>query len=262
MILEALERLLQAGTTRNDNSRIESLFLEYSSVQARLQFARHSFDNIQRLIRFVDQKASLILVVAGLFAAGYFPVIASSFDGYRETAHTALLMALLAFWFILRLAITILFCLLVFVPRLGPMTNRVDAPEMLFPLMILRKYSDGERDFFANLCRTSEVEFLADYSQQIMATSAIYQAKHRNLTSALKATFRTVLAWAVGLTVAAGDRLLHVFEVDSRALILALVAISLVLFGRQVIERFTSSESLVPDSRSEYFQEINWANDL
>jgi hypothetical protein len=231
------------------------------SAETKLRFATHVLNNIQELIRFIDQKSGLILIIASLLSTGYLAIMNIYFSQTRVSFLEDLLMVILIAWFLIRISLVIWYALWVFVPRLGPMTNRSGAPEMFFPLMILRKFNEDDKRYYAKLDSTTESDHLADYSQQIVATSAIYRAKHRNLNHALDSIFPATLAWVVGLLTATCSKLLSLLDDEWKIVLLCRFAIALIIVGSIALERFRKRENLVPGLGDHYFLETRESSD-
>ena len=52
--------------------------------KARIDFARSVFTNVQELIRFMDQKSGLALVIVGLLSAAAFAVLNLYLNGNKQ----------------------------------------------------------------------------------------------------------------------------------------------------------------------------------
>lgn len=161
-------------------------------TRVRVEFAQSAYDSIQQLIRFVDQKSSLVLGVTGLSSTALFVVIDLP-GGWG--ASTDYILGALALWYMVHAALTIWHAILTFNARPNALGNRCGAPAMLFPLMILSRYEESDVAYLRALRKLGPEDILADYAQQVMEVSHIYRVKQSHLQRAAKHLLWSAIPW-------------------------------------------------------------------
>jgi hypothetical protein len=163
-------------------------------IRFRVEFAQSAFDSIQQLIRFVDQKSSLVLGVTGLFSTALF-VIIDSRGGW--SASTKYVVGSLVLWYVVHAALTMWHAILTFKARPHTLGNRCGAPAMLFPLMILSRYNESDYQYLQALRELESQDILADYAQQVMEISHIYRVKQSHLQRASRQLLWSAVPWFI-----------------------------------------------------------------
>jgi len=186
--------------------------LDETLENARLYFAQTNLENLQNLIRFIDQKAAFILTAVGVLTAALFTLVAGTVFAPAKTTIDILLEVLLG---INTLAYTILASTVVYSAAriytagaavLKPNTN---APGMIFPLTLLHRYNADEDSYHSKLITLSYEEMLHDYANQMMEVSNIYKQKHHYVNASVSRFRWLCMAWIIAVLLGTAI-LLHV----------------------------------------------------
>jgi hypothetical protein len=178
------------------------------SVQTQIAFAQSAFANIQDLNRTMDAKANYLLSSVALLTAALGHVASSAVtvtaqaDWQRVLKGAGIVLMLL---YLLVAFAVIAVATNIYRARSQRVAAASTPPGMLFPLMILKRYSvDDNPDETAYLNRLETLraeDILQDYSNQIMEVSIIYEAKQRQVNLGL-ALFRwTGVLWLLTMLV-------------------------------------------------------------
>lgn len=171
---------------------------------ARLSFAQSNLENLQNLVRFIDQKAAFILTAVGVLTAALFTLVAGTvFAPARTTFDTAAKIVL----GLTTLAYTILASTVVYavaqITSAGGTTLKPDtrAPGMIFPLTLLDRYNADEASYHARLLNLGYADMLHDYANQMMEVSSIYEQKHRFVNASIGRFRWLCVAWIVAVLI-------------------------------------------------------------
>src|SRR4051794_2005623 len=176
--------------------------------EARLSFAREVFANVQDLTRTMDQKAnnlqaSVALLTAALGILASSAVTANSQDDWQRLFKGAGVLLVLVY--LLTAFHVIYVATKVYQARTQSVRPDTTAPGMLFPLMLVERYSAGgkaDEDAYLNrLQRLDPKEILHDYANQIVEVSDIYRAKQGLVNQALDSFRRLSILWIVTMIV-------------------------------------------------------------
>lgn len=178
----------------------------------RVDYAHKCFANMQELIRFMDQKAGFILAAVGILAAALGTFAANVFDGTVTNSLNAtlrllgggFLTAYLIVGFVVVLIATSVFA--ASPNRLRPDTT---APGLIFPLILLKKFSSNEELYLQTLVQMTPATILHDYANQIMEIANIYQVKQKRVNQSL-ALFRwSGILWLITMLTFLGTMLIR-----------------------------------------------------
>lgn len=179
-----------------------------ASVEARLSFAREVFANVQDLTKTMDQKAnnllsSVALLTAALGILASSAITASTQEDWQRLFKGAGVFLIVVY---LLMAFNVIFVATkVYQARTHSVRPDTRAPGMLFPLMLLERYSvAGKADedaYLERLHRLEPKEILQDYANQIIEVSDIYKAKQRLVNLALDHFRRLSILWIVTMLV-------------------------------------------------------------
>lgn len=75
----------------------------------------------------------------------------------------------------------------------------MDAPCMVFPLALLKRYDSNAERYFERLRSLELDDVLRDYAVEIIKTSTIYQEKFTQVDDAVRALYRSMIPWLVGI---------------------------------------------------------------
>jgi len=153
-----------------------------AELPLRLDFARHCFNNAQKLTRLMDQKASLLLTAVGILTAALGTLIAQALGAAFTVPgkwEASLAAGILVVVYLLLAFAVVFISTWVFIAR--PNTLRPDtlAPGLLFPLILLKKFDADEDRCLERLSNLTPPEILFDYANQIIEIANIYRAKQR-----------------------------------------------------------------------------------
>lgn len=179
-----------------------------TSVQTQLDFARSAFANIQELNRTMDAKANYLLASVALLTAALGLVASRAVavtvheDWQRLLKGTAILLMLVY----LLVAFAVIFVATgIYQARSPRHSAATRAPGMLFPLMLLQRYTvEGQADESAYLDRLRTLQaddILQDYSNQIIEVSIIYEAKQEQVNRCLSLFRWTGFLWLITMLV-------------------------------------------------------------
>ena len=179
-----------------------------AALQMQLAFAQSVFGNVQDLNRTMDQKASSLLGAVGLLTAALGlvasrAIVASAQDDWQRilkgTAILLMVVYLLLVFAIIYVATTI------YQARTHRVSAPTTAPGMLFPLMLLDRFSvAGNVDETAYLSRLRTLQtddVLQDYAYQIIEVSIIYREKQQQVNLGLRLFRWTGFLWLVTMLV-------------------------------------------------------------
>jgi uncharacterized protein (UPF0333 family) len=179
-----------------------------ASIEARLSFAREVFANAQDLTKTMDQKAnnllsSVALLTAALGILASSAITASTQEDWQRLFKGAGVLLIVVY---LLMAFNIIYVATkVYQARTHSVRPDTTAPGMLFPLMLLERYSvQGKADedaYLKRLHRLEPKEILHDYANQIIEVSDIYRAKQRLVNLALDHFRRLSILWVVTMLV-------------------------------------------------------------
>ncbi|MGH2545013.1 MAG: hypothetical protein ACRDIB_19645, partial [Ardenticatenaceae bacterium] len=178
------------------------------AVGRQIAFAQSAFSNIQELNRTMDQKANNLLSSVALLTAALSLVASRAVavtvenDWQRFLRGTGIALVLLY----LLVAFAVIFVATsIYQARGGRPTAGTTAPGMIFPLMLLKRYSvDGNADETAYLARLKTLQpddVLQDYSNQIVEVAIIYGAKQKQVNFCLRLFRWTGILWLVTMLV-------------------------------------------------------------
>jgi type IV secretory pathway VirB2 component (pilin) len=203
---------LQAQTGTGQGQLPEAPFpLEVAAdapVRIQLDFVQSAFANIQELNRMLDQKANYLLAAVALLTAALGIVVSGAItiatreDWQRALKGAGVLLILLY----LLLAFAVIFVATsIYQARSHRVSAATGAPGMLFPLMLLRRYSVADKvneTAYLDRLRTLQPDdILQDYSNQIIEVSIIYEAKQKQLNLGLRLFKWMGILWLVTMLV-------------------------------------------------------------
>jgi hypothetical protein len=170
----------------------------------RLDFVEHCFTNAQELTRLMDQKATNILGVVGIFtgAIGILVTYAKPLDfelsgmnawrfGVAGVMGLVLVAYLVVAFLVVRSATE------VYVAQPSRADVQTSAPGLIFPLMVISQFNGDERLYAQRLATLTPADILLDYANQVMEVSAIYQDKQGHVNRASAQVRTLVLSWTL-----------------------------------------------------------------
>jgi len=171
---------------------------ERAGVGLRIQFAKDNLRGIQSLIALMDQKSYLVLVIVGLTSAAFFSVVGSSLGKIEMALSPRLIAPIAAIWFLFEVSRVLWFSLKSIRSAIA-LPGMADAPEMVFPHALIRRYDGNPQRYFERLQTLDGGDILRDYSAEIFKTSHIFIEKSAQVEDAVKALIRSLLPWVVGI---------------------------------------------------------------
>ena len=201
--LSMLNQTSQAGSEDRPVDEIADAPAE-TFGEARLSFAREVFANVQDLTRTMDQKAnnlqaSVALLTAALGILASSAITGTTHDDLQWLSKGAGVLLILIY---LLMAFNVIY-IATKVYQARPQAVRPDttAPGMLFPLMLLERYSVGgkadEDAYLSGLQRLEPKDLLHEYANQIIEVSDIYKAKQMLVNHALNQFKILSILWIV-----------------------------------------------------------------
>lgn len=147
-------------------------------------FCKGALDNIQNLINRMDMKAGIIMTVVGLLSAALYALLAVLIKG-KYIIGAGFIFFLVVFYFCVMTYI-LWQTMRIFLVRHATFENHSQAPRMLFPLLILQHFKT-EKEYAARAIKLTHEDIIADYANQIMECSNIYNLKIEPIDKAIKA---------------------------------------------------------------------------
>ncbi len=177
-------------------------------VRIQLDFVQSAFANIQELNRTLDLKANYLLAAVALLTAALGIVVSGAItisareDWQRILKGAGILLILLY----LLLAFTVIRVATgIYQARSHRVSAVTAAPGMLFPLMLLSRYTVAdnvnETAYLERIRTLRPDDMLQDYSNQIVEVSIIYEAKQRQLNLGLRLFKLMGILWLVTMLV-------------------------------------------------------------
>jgi hypothetical protein len=202
-----VELLSQERPQDNDASKLADPHSD-ASIEANLSFAREVFANVQDLTRTMDQKAnnllsSVALLTAALGILASNAITADTPEVWQRVFKGAGVLLIVVY---LLMAFNVIYVATkVYQARTHSVRPDTKAPGMLFPLMLLERYSvEGKADEEAYLKRLQRIEpkeILHDYANQIIEVSDIYRAKQKLVNLTLNQFRWLSILWVVTMLV-------------------------------------------------------------
>jgi len=192
----------------------------------RIEFLRHVFSNVQELIRLIDQKGSFVLAAVSLFSVAMFTVIGIYLNSQPGTEKYVL--AILIFWYLTHAGKTVWHSILVTRARPHALGSKCNAPQLIFPLIIMQRYQGSDANYLRALQQVEPDDIMADYSQQIIENSNIYLLKQHHINKSVEHLLRSVLPWlAVAIIIIVNLFILRLGTVPRIYILLAVAVILL-----------------------------------
>jgi hypothetical protein len=171
-----------------------------AAIDRRIQFAKDTLRGIQSLIALMDQKSYLVLVIIGLTSAAFFSVVGPSLGKIEMTLSSRLIAPVTAIWFLLEVSRVLWFSLKSIRSAIA-LPAMPDAPEMVFPHALVRRYDSNPQRYYERLEALDGGDILRDYAAEIFKISHIFIEKSAQVEDAIKALIRSLLPWVVGILV-------------------------------------------------------------
>lgn len=162
--------------------------------KAQQDFCRETLNNVQNLIGRMDLKAGIVLTVASLLSTAIYGLVSCFFSrGVYPQDLCRFLVGVLIIYFLL-LAYILWEATRIFIARTAMMGNYSGAPQMLYPLLILKTFK-SDKDYAKKSANLSHQDILADYANQIMECSNIYRLKHQHVNRVITGLAILLILW-------------------------------------------------------------------
>lgn len=219
--------------------------------KARIEYGWRVLQNVQELIRLMDQKSSFGLVIVGLFSAAAFTLVNAYLGKDSDMGKEKYIVIFLAFWYLFHIGQVFWHAILTLRARPNLLGNNCNAPEMIFPLMLLRRFHSSDSQYLESLSQLQPDKILADYSQQIMENSNIYVLKQYHVNQLFQWLRWSALPWFIGIVIIMANRILPVQFILPKIYILLFITLVLVIVGVVLILRVQSKVDILPPSERE-----------
>ena len=180
------------NTTTPDELRSSRIF--------QIEFAELAFRNNQDLVRFIDQKASLMITAVGVLTAAIGTLLIRALSVPAEElwqVFVRLVVCVIVLAYMLMAFLVITAAARVLAPSTKPLRTDSQSLALLFPLALLARSQDDEEQYFARLSNATPEDLLRDYANQIVEIANVYRGKQRQLGIAI-GHFRTLsVLWVV-----------------------------------------------------------------
>lgn len=164
----------------------------------RIEFARENLRSIQQLIALMDQKSYLVLVITGVTSAAFFSIVGGYLGKLAQLLSPALIVPLTAAWFLVEAGLVLWFSLRS-IQGVAALPVTMDAPCMVFPLALLKRYDGNAERYFERLRSLDLDDVLRDLAVEIIKTSTVYQEKFTQVDDAVRALYRSMIPWLIGI---------------------------------------------------------------
>jgi hypothetical protein len=167
-------------------------------AQHRIEFARDTLRGNQQLIQLLDQKSYLVLVIIGVTSAAFFSIVGGFLGKLEVLWSPHLLVPLMAAWFLSEAGLVLWYSLR---SIQGVIAKKIDldAPNMVFPHSLLRHHEGSGQRYFERLRDLEVDDILRDYTAEIIKTSNIFVEKSHQVNDAIKALYRSMVPWMIGI---------------------------------------------------------------
>lgn len=164
----------------------------------RIEFARDTLRSTQQLIALLDQKSYLVLVITGVTSAAFFSVVGGFLGRLEVLLSPGLVVPLMAAWFLIEAGLVLWFSLKS-IQAVVAAAVTIEAPDMVFPHALLRRYGNSAERYYEQLRSLDVDHLLRDYAAEIVKTASIYVEKSREVHDAVKALYRSMIPWLIGI---------------------------------------------------------------
>ena len=180
---------------------------DLGSKMPRIEFAQETLRGIQLLIQLLDQKSYLVLVIMGVTSAAFFSIVGAYLGKIERLLSPQSMVPLLAAWFLVEAGLVLWYCLKS-IQGVVAKPVAMDAPNLVFPHSLLRHYEGDPQRYFDRLRNLAADDMLRDYAAEIIKTSTIFVEKSDQVNDAVRALYRSMLPWMVGILVTIALRVL------------------------------------------------------
>ncbi len=170
----------------------------FNRAEQRIEFARENLRGIQLLIALMDQKSYLVLVITGVTSAAFFSIVGGYLGKIAQLLSPALIVPLTATWFLVEAGLVLWFALRS-IQGVAARPVIMDAPCMVFPLALLKRYDGSAERYFERLRSLDVDDVLRDYAAEVIKTSTIYEEKSIQVNDAVRALYRSMIPWLIGI---------------------------------------------------------------
>ncbi len=164
----------------------------------RIDFARNTLGSVQQLIALMDQKSYLVLVITGVTSAGFFSIVGGYLGKLQVLLSPSLIVPVMSAWFLCEAGL-VLWYAVKSIQGVVAKPNAIEVPNMVFPNSLLRRYEGDAQRYFDQLRVLTVDDILKDYSAEIVKTSHIYVEKFEQVDTAIKALYRSMIPWLIGI---------------------------------------------------------------
>lgn len=164
----------------------------------RIEFARENLRSIQQLIALLDQKSYLVLVITGVTSAAFFSVVGGFLSRLEVLLSPGLVVPVTAAWFLIEAGLVLWFSLKS-IQGVVAAAVTIEAPGMVFPHALLRRYGNSAERYYEQLRGLDVDQLLRDYAAEIVKTSSIFVEKSQQVNDAVKALYRSMIPWLIGI---------------------------------------------------------------
>jgi hypothetical protein len=171
-------------------------------IEMRLNYADKCFQNMQELIRFMDQKAGFVLAAVGILSAALGSLIVTIFQTAPTNSIQATLRAtsgglLIAYLIVAFLVIWV--AIRVFTAQPDRPQNTA-APELIYPIIYLNK-SAPNMQYLETLAGLTPTDILHDYTDQIIEITEIYRKKKNSVNASVRLFQLSSVLWILTVLV-------------------------------------------------------------
>jgi len=171
-----------------------------TQAQLRLHIVERAYDDIQALIRMMDQKAFVAIVAVGALNGAYYTAVKSS-GILSENAHVhEYTLLALSLAFVIATASVIFHAFGAMRPR-HAVFDVQDSRLPLHPQHLSQALSLQIDAYVARLNTLDEQDFLPVYAREIMAVSSVYLRKQNAIKWTYLSLQAAILLWALAICV-------------------------------------------------------------
>jgi len=157
--------------------------------ELQFHFAMHGLQNSQDLVRFLDQKAGLVITAVSILTAAIGALLIEAVKSapvgvvgvaFRGAIGIGVLMYMLLAFTVISWAIRVL------MPAVNRLLPDTQALGLIFPLMVLQRTKADDRVYAQRVAQASIEDLIYDFGNQILEVSYVYQEKHDQLGKVMR----------------------------------------------------------------------------
>lgn len=157
--------------------------------ELQFNFAMQGLQNSQDLVRFLDQKAGLVITAVSILTAAIGALLIEAIRGapvgvfglaIRGAIGVGVLLYMLLAFAVISWAIRVL------MPAVNRLLPDSHALGLIFPLMVLQRTDADDAVYTRRVVQASIEDLIHDFANQILEVSYVYKEKHEQLGKVMR----------------------------------------------------------------------------